>query len=277
MGRRAARWTSLGVSDPPEHHRDPRTRQEGFKHIQAPPSQGQRGAAANTPGTQTPAAVSPLLPPAERDTPPNKKSPSLLPATFKGVLSPATGPAPGARGAAVPRSAQRLTYFIARCRAGTGEREQTSAVGRGCPGGCPTGRAWERCPAVTRIAKELPGPGKAPLLSHLPRVRFPELIDPRCKPPPPPTAKVKPGTRNVGKAEHGPGDVSPTPHASQNPTQGQLAVANLEGNSGGPQNPLSLRSPPSTSCRGGLQPAVSTSFRSKSRSTCLAAKAGPAC
>lgn len=244
--------------------------------MQAPPSQGQRGAAANTLGTQTPAVVSPLLPPAERD--PSQKKVPQPPARYlqgRPLASHETCSwGPGSRGAALGPAPDLLYRSLPRWDGGEGTN---LCCGEGMPRRVSYGTCLGTMPGSNENCEGAARARQSPSSFPPPSGSLPRAHRSPLQTTPPPTVKVKPGTRNAGKAEHGPGDVSPTPHASQNPTQGQLAVANLEGNSGGPQNPLSLYSPPSTSCRGGLQPAVSTSFRSKSRSTCLAAKAGPAC
>lgn len=46
------------------------------------------------------------------------------------------------------------------------------------------GMCLREMPGGNESPKELPGPGKAPLLSRVPWVHLPELIDPGCKPPP---------------------------------------------------------------------------------------------
>lgn len=188
---------------------------------------------------QTPRGYKPSSP-AERD--PLPKTPRPPTRCLQG--RPLTG-----RGAAVPD----LLYHRRDGAEGTNRRG----------GGDTEERARERCPAAPRTRRSCQGPS---FPFPRPSGSFPRAHRSWSQTNPPTTGKVTPGTRNAGKAKRDPGDVNPMPDASRNPARGRLAVANSHW--GEPPNPISWQ--------GGLRAAVPTSFRSKSCSTCLEARAGRA-
>ena len=100
---KSSKRNSPGVSDPPNTAGSPGRGRRVLNTSQPPPLRGQRGAAANTLGTETPAAVSPSPPPAKWDPPPPPKAPQPSARYLQGRPLADHGTCswgPGSRGAA---------------------------------------------------------------------------------------------------------------------------------------------------------------------------------
>lgn len=141
--------------------------------------------------------------------------------------------------------------------------------------GCPPGMCPGAMPGSHDSTTRLPRPRK-PFPSPWGSLPRDHRSRPQSTPParPAPSGKVTPGIRTAGTAEHDPGDVSPAPDASRNPAQGQLAGANLEGRRapGAPKFFPPTPPGPIPLLPGRSEPAGPSSFRSKRRSTCPAAR-----